>query len=126
MSAVVIAMSMSLDGYIAHTDDNPGILHEWMFGVGASDPGGGLSGPDKALLDELRDTSGALIAGRRLYDITHGWGGSLRSAGFRYSWSRTTPRRRYRKDRLPSRLSPVLRTPSSTRCAPRAARTSMS
>jgi dihydrofolate reductase len=76
MSAVVIAMSMSLDGYAAHPDDNPGILHEWMFGDSAGDPGEGLSGPDKSLLDELRNTSGAMIAGRRLYDITHGWGGS--------------------------------------------------
>jgi dihydrofolate reductase len=76
MGAVIVAMSMSLDGYVAGPNDDPGRLHEWMFGTGASVPGEGLSGVDQELLDELRSSSGAMIAGRRLYDITNGWGGS--------------------------------------------------
>jgi dihydrofolate reductase len=76
MGAVIVAMSISLDGYVAGPNDDPGRLHEWMFGAGASVPGEGLSGVDRELMDELRGSSGALIAGRRLYDITGGWGGS--------------------------------------------------
>jgi dihydrofolate reductase len=76
MGAVVIAMSMSLDGYVAGPDDDPGSLHEWMFGTGAGVPGEGLSGVNLEQMDELRSSSGAMIAGRRLYEITGGWGGS--------------------------------------------------
>jgi dihydrofolate reductase len=81
MSAVVVAMSMSLDGYVAQPNDDPGVLHEWMFRDGADAPGEGMSGPDKEQLDELRDSSGAMISGRRLWDLTHGWAGSHPFAG---------------------------------------------
>jgi dihydrofolate reductase len=39
-------------------------------------PGEGLTGADKEILDELRSATGAMISGRRLYEITHGWNGS--------------------------------------------------
>ena len=84
MSEVVIQMSMSLDGYIAGPNDSDlnGLgdggerLHQWMFGGSGGGPGEGISGVDKEVLDELRSESGAMISGRRLYDITHGWNGS--------------------------------------------------
>ncbi len=77
-------MSMSLDGYIAGPNDSPanqlgdgrGILHEWIFTGNGDGPGKGLTRADKEIFDELRGRTGAMIAGRRLYDITHGWNGS--------------------------------------------------
>lgn len=79
MGEVVIEMSMSLDGFICVPDGSdagpPGAgverLHEWMFGDGG-EPGQGLTGADQEIFDELRGATGAMIAGRRLYDITHG------------------------------------------------------
>ena len=70
MSASVLYMSMSLDGYIAGPNDRPGNpggdgfgrLHEWY---GDSQPSG--AGPSKAsaeFLDEMNAT-GAVLAGRR-------------------------------------------------------------
>jgi dihydrofolate reductase len=47
-----------------------------MFGTGVSVPGEGLSGVDQEQMDQLRSSSGAMIAGRSLYEITGGWGGS--------------------------------------------------
>jgi dihydrofolate reductase len=84
MSDVIIEMSMSLDGYISGPNDsdvNPigdggERLHTWMFGGDGDGPGEGLTGADKEIMDELRSETGAMISGRRLYDITHGWNGS--------------------------------------------------
>ena len=70
MSASVLYMSMSLDGYIAGPNDEPGNpggdgfgrLHDWY---GDSQPAG--AGPSKAsaeFLDEMNAT-GAVLAGRR-------------------------------------------------------------
>ena len=68
MSASVLYMSMSLDGYIAGPDDGPdnpggdgfGLLHEWI-------PDGETfrsSGPAGQLIDEMEAT-GAVLVGRR-------------------------------------------------------------
>src|SRR5215467_15925987 len=81
MTDVIIQMSMSLDGYIAGPNDSDtnGLgdggerLHEWLFAGGA--PGEGLTGADQEIFDDLRRTTGAMLTGRRLYDITHGWEG---------------------------------------------------
>ena len=70
MSASVLYMSMSLDGYIAGANDgpdNPGgdgfmRLHEWLATTdGESDP---PPGPAGDLLDEMEAT-GAVLVGRR-------------------------------------------------------------
>lgn len=82
MTDVIIQMSMSLDGYIAGPNDSDtnGLgdggerLHEWLFACGA--PGEGLTGADQEIFDDLRRTTGAMLTGRRLYDITHGWEGT--------------------------------------------------
>ncbi|HWM03570.1 MAG TPA: dihydrofolate reductase family protein [Actinophytocola sp.] len=83
MSKVVLYMSMSVDGFITGPDDGPGRglgvggerLHDWLS-AGGVDPGshrpGG--GPDAAVFDELMAT-GAVIAGRRTFDIAGGWAG---------------------------------------------------
>jgi dihydrofolate reductase len=77
MSDVIIQMSMSLDGYISGPDDSDiDRLHQWMGRGDGDGPGESATGADRELLDELRSESGAMISGRRLYDMTHGWNGS--------------------------------------------------
>jgi len=80
VSASVLYMSMSLDGYIAGPNDepaNPGgdgfdRLHEWFA------PGGGEfvrpSGLAGGLFDEMLGT-GAVLAGRRTVEQVDHWGG---------------------------------------------------
>lgn len=76
MSASVLYMSMSLDGYIAGPNDEPGNpggndfdrLHEWFGDF--SRP----SGPVGELFDEM-DAYGAIIVGRRTAEQIDHWGG---------------------------------------------------
>ena len=69
MSSSVLYMSMSLDGYIAGPNDEPGNpggdgfmrLHEWYFADGES---GRPSGPAGDVVDQMSAT-GAVLVGRR-------------------------------------------------------------
>ena len=81
MPASVLYMSMSLDGYIAGPNDEPGNpggdrfmrLHEWLVR-----PDGEFfrpSGPAGQLMDEL-DATGAVLAGRRTVEQVDHWGGT--------------------------------------------------
>jgi dihydrofolate reductase len=85
VSSSVLYMSMSVDGYIAGPDDEPGNpggdgfmrLHDW-YGF-TSDPGvEGLcvqgSGPSKDFADEVRAT-GAVLSGRNTVEQADHWGG---------------------------------------------------
>ncbi len=89
MSKVVFNMSMSLDGFVAGPNDGPdnGLgdggegLFTW-YSSGDTDyrmPGGDwqfkVSAASAALLDEVIRTSGALVTGRRTFDIAGAWGG---------------------------------------------------
>lgn len=77
MSVSVLYMSMSLDGYIADPDDFVGgedgqRLHNWFA------PGGEyveLTGPVAELMNELKTSSGAVVAGRRTAELMDHWGG---------------------------------------------------
>ncbi|MDX6389220.1 MAG: hypothetical protein QOJ73_283 [Streptosporangiaceae bacterium] len=80
MSASVLYMSMSLDGYIAGRNDEPGNpggdgfmrLHEWFV-----TPDGEFvrpSGPPGQMVDEINAT-GAVLAGRRTVEQVDHWGG---------------------------------------------------
>jgi dihydrofolate reductase len=82
MGKVQTHMTMSLDGYIAAPDDNPGELFDWYAAGEVSVPS---ANPDVAfnvdeasaqVLRELTASVGALVSGRRLFDITDGWGDS--------------------------------------------------
>jgi dihydrofolate reductase len=81
MSASVLYMSMSLDGYIAAPNDKPGNpggdgfmrLHEW-YGDFTPPSGPGPSGPSGELIDEIK-TTGAVLAGRRTVEQVDHWGG---------------------------------------------------
>jgi dihydrofolate reductase len=87
MTKVVTAHSTSLDGCIAGADDSP----QQPLGVGGdrlftwfSDgdtpsryyPGFKMSAVSAAVFDEGVSGVGAVIAGRRTYDISEAWGGS--------------------------------------------------
>jgi dihydrofolate reductase len=84
MGRVVVDLSVSLDGFIAGPDDGleqplgrgGEALFAWM---GAGTPTEGtderLAPPpaSQVVVDEWIDTCGAMISGRRTFDIAHGW-----------------------------------------------------
>lgn len=78
MSASVLYMSMSLDGYIAGPDDRPGNpggdgigrLHEWFR----------APGPSGDLIEEMNAT-GAMLVGRRTAEQIDHWGGDHHGRG---------------------------------------------
>ena len=77
MSASVLYMSMSLDGYIADPADNPERLHEWLFPGGDADPDAAverLRRANRQVYDEFMST-GAVVAGRGTFESAGGWGG---------------------------------------------------
>jgi dihydrofolate reductase len=81
VSATVLYMSMSLDGFIAGPNETPdnGLgdggmrLHEWLMGgdLEALRRSGGVNG---GLVDEFMAT-GAIVAGRGTFEPAGGWGG---------------------------------------------------
>ncbi|SRR6266545_3876764 len=88
MSQVVLDITMSLDGFVTAPNDGPGrglgddgeCLHYWVFGgpwtYGESQQERpGATGVDREVLDELM-AAGAAVVGRRMYDVTDGWGGT--------------------------------------------------
>ena len=86
MSASVLYMSMSLDGYIAGPNDEPGNpggdrfdrLHEW-FVTSDGEPVR-PSGPAGRLWDEIFAT-GAVLVGRRTVEQVDHWGGDHHGRG---------------------------------------------
>jgi len=89
MSKVIFHMSMSLDGFVAGPDDGPdnplGTAGESLFtwyGSGDTEykmPGGvwlfKISRASAELLEQVVKTSGAIVTGRRTFDIAGAWGG---------------------------------------------------
>jgi dihydrofolate reductase len=85
VSASVLYMSMSLDGFIAGPNEGPGNglgdgghrLHEWALPGGDSDRKaslGRLAGVNAQVVDEFMAT-GAVVAGRGTFEPAGGWGG---------------------------------------------------
>ncbi len=87
MSASVLYVSMSLDGYIAGPNDGPSHpggdgfmrLHKWYGFPEDEEPGPNVrpeppDGPGAHFLDEVRAT-GAVLAGRRTVEQVDHWGG---------------------------------------------------
>jgi dihydrofolate reductase len=85
VSATVLYMSMSLDGFIAGPNEGPGNglgdggdrLHEWLWtGADAARSGvpGRPPGVNGQVFDELLAT-GAVVAGRGTFEPAGGWGG---------------------------------------------------
>lgn len=82
MSKVVANMSMSLDGFIADPADGIDQLFGWMGSGEIETPTAvewATFRTSAASAEYMRDAMsgiGALIAGRHLFDITSGWGGT--------------------------------------------------
>jgi dihydrofolate reductase len=77
VSATVLYMSMSLDGFVAGPNEDPGTLHDWLSGGEPSGASGIPSRPpgvNGQVLDELTAT-GAVVAGRGTFEPAGGWGG---------------------------------------------------
>lgn len=78
MGTVFVDISMSLDGFIAEPNDNVDRLHDWLYGLkGFREPHGiegGTTDPDSDVIDEAMNRSGAVIVGRRMYELAEGWG----------------------------------------------------
>jgi dihydrofolate reductase len=79
MDAVISHLTMSLDGFVANHDDDPQEIFEW-YSVGpvtvpSDNPEVELNvDADSArVLNGIVAETGALIAGRHLFDITNGW-----------------------------------------------------
>ena len=84
MTKVVALMSMSLDGYVADPDDGVAEVFDWYFGSGDVEvPTGGsapmtfrVSEPSAEHLRALTSGLGAVLTGRRTFEVAHGWGGN--------------------------------------------------
>jgi dihydrofolate reductase len=85
VSATVLYMSMSLDGFIAGPNEGPGNglgdgghrLHEWFLTDADADHkgiSGRLAGVNGKVFDEMMAT-GAVVAGRGTFEPAGGWGG---------------------------------------------------
>jgi dihydrofolate reductase len=79
---VITNVSMSLDGFIAGPQDDVQQLFKWYFaGTEAFEVQGGrmtlkVSPESARLLAESIATTGAMIAGRRMFDLAQSWGGN--------------------------------------------------
>lgn len=75
MTRVICDMSMSLDGYVTGPNDsreNPfgdgaETLHDWIFDAATDE--------DRAVLQDMRDSVGAIVMGRTSFDKNEGDGG---------------------------------------------------
>lgn len=84
MSKVIMADAVSLDGFLADEQDDVGPLHDFYFsgdtpvtGVNqAFDVSFKTSATSARYLSEAWARIGAMVIGRRLFDITNGWNGA--------------------------------------------------
>ena len=125
MSRSVLYMSTSLDGFIAGPDDGPGNglgdhghrLHEWFADKAKADP------VNRAVLAEAMAT-GAVVVGRRTFDLAGQWGGDhhdgvpivvlTRRTADRSEWDNVTYLDDVRAAMSTAKTSPATRTSSST------------
>jgi dihydrofolate reductase len=81
MGKVIAGLSMSLDGFIAAPDDTVPHIFDWYENgsVRTEWPGNDMvsmtTPQSAAYIQELVASAGALVVGRRVFDITDGWGG---------------------------------------------------
>jgi dihydrofolate reductase len=79
MGKVFTHMTMSLDGYVADPDDQVGELFEWYEAGDVSVASANeaiafeVDEASAEVLRELTENAGALVSGRRLFDIANGW-----------------------------------------------------
>lgn len=83
MTKVIALMSMSLDGYVADENDGVSEVFDWYFSgdvdvVTASpttDMTFHVSPASVDHLKDLQDEIGAMLTGRRTFEVAEGWGG---------------------------------------------------
>ena len=82
MGEVIVGTTMSLDGFIADSNDDVGTLFRWYFSgdtdfQGSSkDPVFKISRASAELLREQWDMLGAIVTGRRDFEVSEAWGGN--------------------------------------------------
>jgi dihydrofolate reductase len=82
MGKVMTHMTMSIDGFIADPQDGIDEIFPWYdagpIAVPTADERWSfhLDEASAALMRDLMEGAGALVCGRRLFDITQGWGGN--------------------------------------------------
>jgi dihydrofolate reductase len=86
MGKVSVDISMSLDGFIAGPNDsveNPlgdggERIHEWVYDLASWRERHGIAGgrtdTDAEVLDEAFENTGAVVIGKRMFDVANGWG----------------------------------------------------
>lgn len=89
MGTVIMHNVVSVDGFIADNDDDVGPLHEWYFsgntpitttdGSGYDHSGAGsafrVSRASAPYVRSMWESIGAIVMGRRLFDLVNGWEG---------------------------------------------------
>ena len=83
MTKVVAIMSMSLDGYVADPDDGVAEVFDWYTSGDVEIHTGGsapmtftVSEPSAEHLRGLTSGLGAVLTGRRTFEVAQGWGGN--------------------------------------------------
>lgn len=82
-SKVIAIMSMSLDGFVATLDDGVEEVFDWYFSGDVEVPMGGgdpmtfkVSAASASHLRGLTAELGAMLTGRRTFEVARGWGGN--------------------------------------------------
>lgn len=79
MGKVVMYASVSVDGFIADENDDPGPLFDWLLSGDVALDDSGILKVSQASYDYVRpywDQIGTTIVGRHVFDMTNGWDGS--------------------------------------------------
>jgi dihydrofolate reductase len=84
LSKVIAIMSMSLDGFVADRNDGVGEVFDWYFSSGDVEiqTGGAdpmtfkVSAPSAEHWRGLTSGLGAVLTGRRTFEVAQGWGGN--------------------------------------------------
>ncbi|MBC7813442.1 MAG: dihydrofolate reductase family protein, partial [Burkholderiales bacterium] len=82
MGKVSLGISMSLDGFVAGPGDDIQHLFKWYFGGDHEIPVQKgrftlkISPQSAQMLDKTMDNTGAMVAGRRMFDVAQAWGGN--------------------------------------------------
>jgi dihydrofolate reductase len=79
MGKVVMYSTVSVDGFIASHDDDPGPLFDWLSSGDVPLDEDGVLKVSQASHDHTRaywDEIGVTVVGRHVFDLTDGWGGT--------------------------------------------------
>jgi dihydrofolate reductase len=79
MGTVVMYSTVSVDGFVADSDDQPGPLFDWLTSGDVPLDESGEVKVSQASYDYTRpnwDQIGVTVVGRHVFDLTDGWGGN--------------------------------------------------